>query len=177
VAYRLLNMRLFFWLMLLVTMPAAASAPTPSKAVGKRAHSFVLEDQFEKQWSWSTHWKGKPVVLVLSDWKGSDYITAWTEPLVQRYADRVKFVACADVSLAPGFLKSYLRGRFRETYTTSILLDWEGTVFKHYLTQAGLPNVLYIDADETVRLHTWGTGKHDHVDAFAQHLDRLLTER
>lgn len=166
------------WVVLLgMTMPVAASSPTPSKSIGKRAHAFVLEDQFEQRWSWNNHWKGKPVVLVLSDWKGSDYIPAWTDPLTKRFADRVKFVACADVSLAPSFLKGYLRGRFRETYTNSILLDWDGATFKHYHTQAGLPNVVFIDADETVRLHTWGTGKPEHIDAFAQNLERLLGER
>ncbi len=174
---RRLLTRLLWVVLLVAAMPVAATSPTPAKSIGKRAHAFVLEDQFEQRWSWNSHWKGKPVVLVLSDWKGSDYIPAWTEPLTQRFADKVKFVACADVSLAPSFLKGYLRGRFREAYSNSILLDWEGTTFKHYHTQAGLPNVVFVGSDETVRLHTWGTGKQEHVEAFAQQVERLLSER
>jgi hypothetical protein len=164
-------------LLLLVIAPFAATyANDTEKAIGKKAVPFTLEDQFEKKWSWNTHWRGKPTVLVLSDWKGSDHLTKWTSALVPKFKDRVKFASFADVSLAPGFLKGYLRERFREAFTTSVMLDWDGDVFKHYNVQPGLPNVIYVDATGTVRLHTWGKGAQEHVDAFIVNLERLLTE-
>lgn len=159
-----------------VISTAAVPADAP-KAIGKRAVTFTLEDQFEKTWSWTMNWRNKPVVLVLSDWKGSDYTTNWTATLAKRFKDRIDFVAMADVSLAPGFLKGMIRGKFREAYKIPILLDWEGDVFKHYNFQSGLPNVIYVDNTETVRLHTWGTGQPDHVERFASELERLLAER
>ena len=145
------------------------------KAVGKSAMEFTLEDQFSQKWSWSHHWKGKPTILVMSDWKGSDYAKRWTAPLVARFKDRVQYVALADVSLAPSFLKGYLRDRFKGAYQHSVLLDWDGDVFTHYVAQPGLANVLYIDSSGIVRLHTWGQGAQDHVEKFANALDLLLT--
>lgn len=146
-------------------------------AVGKRAIEFDLADQFEREWSWKQHWKGKPTILVLSDWKGSDHTPTWTTPLTARLKDRVKFVALADVSLAPGFLKGYLRSRFRDAYETPILLDWEGDVFEHYSFESGVPNVLFVDAQGIVRLHVWGKGSADQANAFATSVEKLLPQR
>lgn len=160
----------------IIAIVGIAQATDVVKAIGKKAVPFTLEDQFEKKWSWKTHWQGKPAVLVLSDWRGSDHLSKWTTVLVPRFKDRVKFASFADVSLAPGFLKSYLRERFREAFTTSVMLDWDGDVFRYYNVQPGLPNVIFVDATGTVRLHTWGSGATDHVEAFATNLERLLAE-
>lgn len=146
------------------------------KAIGLRAKAFTLEDQFEREWAWNQHWHGKPTVLVLSDWRGSDYTTRWTEPLTTQFSGRVQFVPLADVSLAPSFLKGYLRKRFREAFSYPILLDWDGDVVQHYRIQAGLPNVLFIDANGTVRLHTWGKGSADHIRSVSTEIERLLTK-
>jgi AhpC/TSA family len=158
---------------LLVVATSLFAGDVP-KAIGKKAVSFTLEDQFERKWTWSKHWMGKPTVLVMSDWKGSDYTMSWTTPLTEAFKERVQFVALADVSLAPSFIHEVLRTKFRESYTYSILLDWDGDVFKHYLVQPGLPNVIFIDAEGTVRLHTWGKGAANHVNAFAKELEKLL---
>ncbi len=151
-----------------------AAFPSQPKSIGLQAMPFTLQDQFENEWKWENHWKGKPVVLVLSDWKGSDYTTAWTDPLTQRFKDKVQFVAVADVSLAPSFVHGLIRSRFRDAYSYSILLDWEGDVCRYYKMQEGLPNVLFIDGSGQVRLHTWGKGSKDHVETFATQLERML---
>ena len=152
-----------------------SSVHANEKAVGKSAVEFTLEDQFSQKWSWSKHWKGKPTVLVMSDWKGSDYANSWTAPLLERFKDRVQFVALADVSLAPSFLRGYLRDRFKGAYQHSVLLDWDGDIFTHYVVQPSVANVLFVDPSGTVRLHTWGKGAEDHVEKFATALDLLLT--
>ncbi|CAN5465773.1 hypothetical protein BH10BAC6_BH10BAC6_14850 [soil metagenome] len=159
----------------LVLFVSTTSAHAPdAKAIGKKAMSFVLEDQFGKSWTWDQHWKGKPTVLILADRTGSEYTKNWTDQLTSRYKDKVQFVAFADVSLAPGFIKSYIKERFREAFSNSILMDWDGDVFEYYHVQDGLPNVIYIDETETVRLHTWGTGKAEHVQQLTNVIDRLL---
>jgi hypothetical protein len=159
---------------LILAVGLLSGASDVPKATGKKAIEFTLEDQFEQKWSWNKHWAGKPTVLVLSDWKGSDFIPAWTTPLTEQFKGRVQFVAFADVSLAPSFIHSMLKSKFRESYTNSILLDWDGGVFKHYLVQPGLPNVIYVGADGVVRLHTWGKGADKHVKAFANEVEKLL---
>ena len=133
------------------------------KAIGLKAAKFTLEDQYEQKWAWKDHWQGKPTVLVISDWKGSDYTENWTIPLAERFRDRVQFVAIADLSLsqeAPSFMQG--------------TLEWRGRVCDYYRVRDGLPNVIYIDALGIVQLHTWGTGKDDHVTAFAEALEKRL---
>lgn len=169
----MLRVKSIIAVMVLAVGLLSASGDVP-KATGKKAVEFTLEDQFEQKWSWSKHWSGKPTVLVMSDWKGSDYITSWTTPLTEQFKGRVQFAAFADVSLAPSFIHSMLRSKFREAYANSILLDWDGDVFKHYLVQPGLPNVIFVGADGVVRLHTWGKGAEKHVKAFANELEKLL---
>lgn len=158
----------------MVLMTLTATGTSSDRAIGKQAKDFTLHDQYEKPWSWSKHWKGRPTIIVLSDWKGSDYTSAWTDPLVARFKDRVQFVAMADVSLAPGFLEGYLRSRFRDAYKTPILLDFDGDVFEYYHFVSGIPNVLFIDAAGTVRLHTWGKGAVESVTMFADNVQQLL---
>ena len=173
------------WLVLtLLSVVVAASAVASDdepKAIGLKAAKFTMEDQFQQKWAWKDHWQGKPTVLVMSDWTGSDYIDNWTLPLTKRFKGRVQFVAMADLSLtqeAPSFMQSSLqntlRERFREAYKNSILMDWKGRVCDYYRVRDGLPNVVYIDAAGVVQLHTWGTGKDDHVNAFAEALEKRL---
>lgn len=169
-----MSMRTVIITMVMVLATLTAIGRSSDRAIGKQAKDFTLLDQFEKQWSWSKNWKGRPTILVLSDWKGSDYTSAWTDPLVARFKDRVQFVAMADVSLAPGFLEGYLRSRFRDAYKTPILLDFEGDVFEYYNFVSGIPNVLFIDASGTVRLHTWGKGASESVTMFADNVQQLL---
>lgn len=158
----------------LILLAGTARAMGPdAKAIGLKAMPFVLEDQFGTSWKWEHHWKGKPTVLVLADRTGSQYTSNWTKQLIEHFQKDVQFAAFADVSLAPGFIKGYIKERFREAFSYSILLDWEGSVFEYYRVQDGLPNVIYIDENETVRLHTWGTGKPDHVAQVIQAIDRL----
>ncbi|MCX6140747.1 MAG: hypothetical protein NTX15_07970 [Candidatus Kapabacteria bacterium] len=147
------------------------------KALGRKAIEFILEDQFKQEWSWAKHWKGKPTVIVMSDRSGSDYTDKWAKPLANRFKDRVQYVAIADVSAVPGFIKGLVRGKFKDAFTNSILLDWDGHVCEYYLMQSGLPNVLFIDSEGTVRLHTWGKGAQEHVDAFAENVERILSRQ
>lgn len=167
-------------LSVVVAAGAVASDDEP-KAIGLKAAKFTMEDQFQQKWAWKDHWQGKPTVLVMSDWKGSDYIENWMKALALQFKDRVHFVAIADLSLsqeAPSFmqgtLQSSLRERFRNNYTNSILLDWKGRVCDYYRVRDGLPNIVYIDAAGIVQLHTWGTGKDEHVAAFAAALENRL---
>lgn len=167
---------LLMFLVLCVATVQSTSLAADRTAVGKRAFEFTMEDQFEKSWSWSAAYRGKPTVLVMSDRSGSEFITAWTNPLTKQYAKRVSFVAMADVSAAPFFIKGLLRSKFREAYTNSILMDWDGDAFEHYHVQDGVPNVLYISPDGVVRLHVWGKGSQGEVSSFTRELDRLISQ-
>lgn len=170
-------MKRFICYAIAFSLLAVVTITASDTAVGKKAIEFELADQFEKEWSWKQHWKGRATIIVLSDWKGSDHTPAWTTPLTAKLKDRVKFVALADVSLAPGFLKGYLRSRFRDAYSTPILLDWDGDVFTHYGFEAGVPNVIFVDAQGLVRLHVWGKGSPEQASTFAANVEKLLSAR
>lgn len=161
---------------LVLSVVHTTSVRADRTAVGKRAFDFTMEDQFEKTWSWSATYKGKPTVLVMSDRTGSEFITAWTNALTKQYAKRVSFAAMADVSAAPFFIKGLLRSKFREAYSVSILMDWDGDAFEHYLVHDDVPNVLYISPDGVVRLHVWGKGTQNEIAAFTRDLDRYLSQ-
>jgi hypothetical protein len=158
----------------LLLIASAVTAGDGSRAIGKKAMEFTLEDQFEKTWSWTRNYRGKPTVLVLSDMKGSSYLDNWTKPLTERFKGRVQFAAFADVSSAPSFMHGFVRGRIRTSSEHPIMLDFTGDVFTYYHVQSGVPNIVFIDETETVRLHTWGTGSEEYVKAFADHLEKTL---
>lgn len=157
------------------TTTPSTSFSTPSTAVGKRAIAFTLEDQFEKEWTWDGHWRGKPTIIMMTDRKGKDYLQTWIKPLVASFRQTVRFASFADVSTVPGFLKGFIRGKFRDAFTTSILMDWEGTVIEHYMAKPDVPNVLFVDASGIVRLHTWGDGSGNAVQSFIEQVQRQLT--
>lgn len=164
-----------------VLLPVGVAKSEEPKAIGLKAANFTLQDQFEKTWKWADHWRGKPTVLVMSDWKGSSYIDAWTAPLAAKYAGKVAFVAMADLSLtqeAPSFMQgtiqNTIRGRFADAYKLPILMDWKGTVVRYYRIRSGLPNVLFIDASGIVQLHTWGKGSESHLASFTEAMERHL---
>jgi len=160
-------------LLFLAVHPSSTSAD--DKAIGKTALEFVLQDQFEQSWAWTKHWKGKPTVIVMSDRAGSDYTTKWSEPLHTKFKERIQLVAIADVSSVPSFIKGLVRSKFKEAFANSILLDWDGDVCKYYVLQPGIPNVFFLDAQGIVRLHTWGKGAREHVEAFSLNVERILS--
>ena len=149
-------------------------AADPATAIGKRAIAFTLEDQYQQEWAWDKHWRGKPTIVMMTDRSGKDYLQNWIKPLVDSLNDKVRFASFADVSTVPGFLKGFIRSKFREAFTWSILMDWDGVVMEHYLARPDVPNILFVDATGTVRLHTWGQGTGSSVKTFIDQVKRHL---
>ena len=153
---------------------SSSIAADPSTAIGKRAIGFTMEDQYEKEWSWDDHWRGKPTIIMMTDRKGKDFLQNWIKPLVDTFRTQVRFASFADVSTVPGFLKGFIRGKFREAFTWSILMDWDGMVMEHYKAKPDVPNILFVDSNGIVRLHTWGDGTGASVTMFIDHVQRHL---
>jgi hypothetical protein len=154
----------------LVTLSITTTAADPATAIGKRAITFTLEDQYEQEWAWDKHWRGKPTIVMMTDRNGKDYLQNWIKPLVDSLDSKVRFASFADVSTVPGFLKGFIRSRFREAFTWSILMDWDGVVIEHYLARPDVPNLLFVDASGTVRLQGTGTS----VKTFIDQVKRFL---
>jgi hypothetical protein len=125
--------------------------------IGKKAKDFVMEDQFSKEHSWEK-FSGKPTVLLLGDREGSKFTDNWSKPLFARYGNTIHLVAMADVSSVPFFLKGFIRGKFRDAYTTPILMDWDGETVEYYDIQKNVPTFIAIDKQGIVRAHLSGKG-------------------
>jgi len=98
----------------------------------------------------------------------------WTPTIVERYEKVVRFIPVADVRGVPGFLKSYIRGRFRDEFSYSVLMDWEGIMATAFKVVEGVPNFIVVDDKAIIRYAIAGTGTRKQTDLLAKQLDVIL---
>jgi hypothetical protein len=153
------------------TVLLTAFTPTTTRFPG-----FTLEDQYERRWR-HNDFKTALVVYVISDRSGYSYSTNWTQPLVTEFGSRVRFVPIADVRGVPGFLKSYIRKRFKEEFKYPVLLDWEGVVTTRIDIRSGYPNLAIVDDKGMIQHLTAGKGTATQIESFRTQLNRLLNEK
>lgn len=166
-----MRLRIFPVLFLALVEATAIFASTP---VGSRVPDYTIEDQFEHEWK-SSSFKGTITVYVLSGRDGHEYSENWTRTLIPRFrSSPVTFVPVADVQTVPGFLKGLIRGKFKDNFKYSVLLDWEGTLITAFQMVEGYPNFVIVGKDGVVRHTTHGTGTKQQVDAFATRLQQVL---
>lgn len=147
------------------TIGIATSLQSDQTLVGKKAINFKLPDQFEKVWNWNS-FENKNVVIALADRKGSEFISAWVEPLRKSLGEKVAFVPIADVSAVPFFLKSFIRGKIAEKYSYPLILDWDGEVSEYYAVAENSTTMIFVGNDGLVKVWTAGVGKKDEVEKF-----------
>lgn len=147
-------------ILLIVVSYCSVLIAADNKILGKEAIDFVLEDQFSKEHNWSKY-KGKPVVILLCDREGSKYVDNWSKPLFEKYGKSVEFVAIADVSAVPFFLKGFIRGKFRDKYQNPILMDWDGETVEYYDIAEDVTTFICVDKKGIVRSHFSGKGSAD----------------
>lgn len=163
--------RILLLLLFCVTSYTANSGDT---IVGKQAYSFSLADQFEKTWSWKEHYQGKTILLFICDRKGRDYLENWLKPLRTALGTKAEYVAIADVSAAPFFLKGFIRGKIRDAHSYPILLDWEGDVCEYYNFTEDLTTAVLIDKNNIVRFSASGKGTTEEVQRAVQEVKKLV---
>jgi hypothetical protein len=148
-------------------------AVAETSLVGTKAKQFKLVDQFSKEYPWSLY-RGKNVILLLADRKGSELTETWTTPLRQKFGTGVEYIPIADVSSVPFFLKSFVRGKIKDKYQYPILLDWDGDVAEHYLLKPDVPTLVFIDKSETVRYYTYGKGTEAEIQKTITEIESIL---
>lgn len=153
---------------------AVVVACVASSIIGKPAFHFTAEDQFENAVSWDKY-KGKNVVLLMSDRKGTEYIPTWTSALRKETGNKVDYVAFADVSSAPFFMKGFIRGKIKGKYTNQIILDWEGDIFEYYQCKEEVANVVFIDKSGTIRYTTSGKGESAEIQRAIEELRKVFS--
>lgn len=158
---------------LVITLLLLSSFIVLSSSIGSKSISYVLEDQYGNEHK-SVNIQGKRQLLFLADRSGSDFTSNWTKVLEPLYRNTIEFVAFADVSSVPGFLKGFIKGKFKDSYSNPILMDWEGKLFEYYNCPEGIPTIVFIDNKGIIRYKISGKGTSSELqmlnEVISQHL-------
>jgi hypothetical protein len=138
--------------------------------IGQKIPSFTMEDQNAKEIQ-SSSLKGKHVLLFLADRAGSKLTPNWTKVLEPKYRNKATFVAVANVSSVPFFLKSFIRGKFKENYSYTVLMDWDGILWDHFSCKTDVTTVVHIDPQGIAKFKISGTGSEKELSQLQSHLD------
>ena len=160
---------------LVITLLLLSSFITIASSIGSKSISYVLEDQYGNEHK-SVNIQGRRQLLFLADRTGSDFTSNWTKVLEPLYRNTIEFVAFADVSSVPGFLKGFIKGKFKDTYSNPILMDWEGKLFEYYNCPDGIPTIVFIDNKGIIRYKISGKGTNSELqmlnEAINQHVSK-----
>ena len=160
---------------LVITLLLLSSFIALSSSIGSKSISYVLEDQYGNEHK-SVNIQGKRQLLFLADRSGSDFTSNWTKVLEPLYRNTIEFVAFADVSSVPGFLKGFIKGKFKDSYSNPILMDWEGKLFEYYNCPEGIPTIVFIDNKGIIRYKISGNGTSSELqmlnEVISQHLSK-----
>ena len=160
---------------LVITLLLLSSFIALSSSIGNKSISYVLEDQYGNEHK-SVNIQGKRQLLFLADRSGSDFTSNWTKVLEPLYRNTIEFVAFADVSSVPGFLKGFIKGKFKDSYSNPILMDWEGKLFEYYNCPEGIPTIVFIDNKGIIRYKISGKGTSSELqilnEVISQHLSK-----
>ena len=160
---------------LVITLLLLSSFIALSSSIGNKSISYVLEDQYGNEHK-SVNIQGKRQLLFLADRSGSDFTSNWTKVLEPLYRNTIEFVAFADVSSVPGFLKGFIKGKFKDSYSNPILMDWEGKLFEYYNCPEGIPTIVFIDNKGIIRYKISGKGTSSElqmlIEVISQHLSK-----
>ena len=132
-----------------------------------------MEDQYAKEIQ-SSAYKGKHVLMFLADRSGSKLTPNFTKVLEPKYRSKATFVAVANVQSVPFFLKGFIRGKFQEHYSYTVLMDWEGILWEHFSCKDDVTTVVYIDPSGIARYKHSGTGTAKELEQLQTFLDANL---
>lgn len=144
-----------------------------ANGIGQKLPTFTMEDQNSKEIQ-SSMYKGKHVLLFLADRAGSKLTPNFTKVLEPKFRGKVTFVAVANVSSVPFFLKGFIRGKFRENYSYTVLMDWDGELWEHFSCKDDVTTVVHIDPNGTAKFKLSGTGTDKEIEQIQSYLDAVL---
>jgi len=162
-------MRYIIIMVMAFFLPAAAESQTLIKA---KAPDFSLLDQRDHQVA-LRQLEGKVVVLVASDKDGTKQNPAWRKAITERYGERVFIQGVADLRKVPFFLKGSFKRDFQKD-PASIILDWNGEIFKAYGLAENVSNIVLIDKKGQVQYLHSGSAEKSAVDDLFREIDRSL---
>lgn len=144
-----------------------------ANGIGQKIPSFTMEDQYSKEVQ-SSAFKGKHLLLFIADRAGSKLTPNFTKVLEPKYRGKATFIAVANVSSVPFFLKGFIRGKFQENYSYTVLMDWKGVLWEHFSCKDDVTTVVYIDPAGIAKFKLSGTGTDKELEQIQTYLESNL---
>jgi predicted transcriptional regulator len=141
--------------------------------IGQKIPSFTMEDQYSKEVQ-SSAFKGKHLLLFIADRAGSKLTPNFTKVLEPKYRGKATFIAVANVSSVPFFLKGFIRGKFQENYAYTVLMDWKGVLWEHFSCKDDVTTVVHIDPSGVAKFKVSGTGTDKELEQIQTYLESNL---
>lgn len=144
-----------------------------ANGVGQKLPSFTMEDQYSKEFQ-SSAYKGKHLLLFIADRAGSKLTPNFTKVLEPKYRGKATFIAVANVSSVPFFLKGFIRGKFQENYAYTVLMDWKGLLWEHFSCKDDVTTVVHIDPSGVAKFKVSGIGTDKELEQIQTYLESNL---
>jgi len=157
---------------ILVVLMISAIAGAGQSLINSKAPDFSLPDQHNKMVN-LRELAGKPMILLASDKEGTKQNAGWRKAIAERYKDRILIQGVADVRKVPFFLKGSYKKDFQKD-PDSIILDWEGTIFRSYGFKDNVANIVLIDKEAIVRYCHAGSAEQSEIEELYRAIDRSM---
>jgi hypothetical protein len=144
-----------------------------ANGIGQKIPSFTMEDQYSKEVQ-SSAFKGKHLLLFIADRAGSKLTPNFTKVLEPKFRGKATFIAVANVSSVPFFLKGFIRGKFQENYSYTVLMDWKGVLWEHFSCKDDVTTVVHIDPTGIAKFKLSGTGTDKELEQIQTYLESNL---
>jgi len=144
-----------------------------ANGIGQKLPPFTMDDQYSKEVQ-SSAYKGKHLLLFIADRTGSKLTPNFTKVLEPKYRGKATFIAVANVSSVPFFLKGFIRSKFQESYTYTVLMDWKGLLWEHFSCKDDVTTVVHIDATGIAKFKMSGTGTDKELEQIQTYLESNL---
>lgn len=110
----------------------------------------------------------------IADRAGSKLTPNFTKVLEPKYRGKATFIAVANVSSVPFFLKGFIRSKFQENYTYTVLMDWKGVLWEHFSCKDDVTTVVHIDPAGIAKFKVSGTGTDKELEQIQTYLESNL---
>ena len=140
----------------------------------EKAPRFTLMDSHDEPFAFMFPVE-KPVLLTFADQGGHEQMDAWTEPLLEKYGDRIDHRAVAWLEAIPSLMHGAVEKVIQQSYDW-VLLDWSGAVAKRYRCKANAANVFLVSKDGFILFEHHGKVTKERLEAAYKILDKELKE-
>ncbi len=134
---------------------------------------FTLQDQYDAAHEIKFP-RERPLILVVSDRKGSEGIAGWITPLAKQFRPELDFFGVADLSTVPKPLRAKIQGYFKKGLDYPVMLDWDGSVLKKFNYKKKEPNLFLINTRGEIVKSTFGLATEAALKAWSKEIEFLL---